>query len=210
MPIYFALHIFSSGEPAFYYPLPRAINLWIAKALPFIMLFAFLATFVQFRMRPEDGGGWVMPLVHVSLPILLYAGKKLYPGLLSGPPSFQLLFGTGDMRYLSRLFAMLCLCTSTAHLVFVSKMWELFGSSPLNLEMFLTPGWLQLGCLTLTVIVWCSFVAWDMRRVNLTQASPVLALLGAVIGCIFLGPAAVLAALWKWREPVLERGRQKA
>lgn len=50
---------------------------------------------------------------------------------------------------------------------------------------------------------------WDMRRVNLTTKSPLSMFFCGSIGFILVSPAAVLAALWRWREHGLENGRKR-
>lgn len=205
--MYFALHIYLSQKEDFYYPAPRAINVWVAKTLPIGLLFAYLATLIQSKIWPGDGETFLL-LTHTSLSTLLYFGKRLYSSPSAGKSTFQLLFANMDLKHLSRLFTAIFLFSSAAHLHCLAGILNHSGSDSLPSGFGLTREWIQLGCLTLAVIAWCSFVVWDMRRVNLTQISQSLAFLGAVAGSILLGPAAVLAALWKWRESALERGRQ--
>ncbi|KAJ6117373.1 hypothetical protein N7512_007098 [Penicillium capsulatum] len=206
-PLYFALHIYHSQKDDFYYPSPRAINLWVAKALPIIFLLAFLATFIQSMIWPGDPV--ILCLVHISLPVLIHWGKRFYASASAGKPTFQLAFTDMDMKDLSRLFTTIFLFSSAAHLHFVAGILRQSASDLARSRITLTPEWIQLVCLALAITTWCSFVVWDMRRVNLTQTSTSLVFLGAALGCILLGPAAMLAALWRWREPALERGRRR-
>lgn len=208
LPLYFALHISLSQKEDFYYPSPRAINFWIAKTLPIGVLFAYLATFIQSKIWPGDGGLSLL-VVHISLPTLLFLGKRLYSCSSAGKSPFLPLFANMDLKPLSRLFATIFLFSSAAHLHFIANILNQSASDSPSPRITLTRELIQLGCLTLTVIAWCSFMVWDMRRVNLTQTSPILAFFGATVSSILLGPAAVLAALWRWREPVLERGRKR-
>lgn len=217
LPVYFALHIYMSGQQAFYHPSPRAIDPWAAKALPLTLLAAYIPIIAQgATMLGQKTGetvpvhaGWILPAAHASIPLLLHAGKRFYQ---NGAPQLsvgQLLFGTRDLKYVSRFFGIMFLISSTAHLLLVSMILPELGSDTRSFMIAPSLGLMQIGCLALTVMIWCTFVVWDMRRVNLTQASLSLTLLGTLIGSLILGPAAVLAGFWKWRETVLEKGRQR-
>lgn len=212
VPIYFAFHIYWSRSRPFYHPSPRAIDPWTAKALPLALLVAHILIIAQgtiiLRNLPEEAASihsrWIMPTAHASLPLLVYVGKRLYQ---NGAPKLsvsQLLFGTRDLKYIKHFFSIMFLVSSTTHLLFVSMILPVFSFS-----MALSPGLIQIGRLSLVIVVWCTFVAWDMRRMNLIQVPLPFILLGILIDSFALGPAAALASFWKWRESVWEKGRQR-
>lgn len=151
----------------------------------------------------------VFKLAHMGLPILVHFGKGFYKNSSVDLSVDQLLFGKRDMKYLSRFFSLILLVSSTAHLVVASKLvFQLTPDASRSVVGFAFE-LVQVGCLTLNVIVWCLFVVWDMRRVNLTEVSLSMAFFGACIDSLLLGPAAVLAILWRWREHALENGRKR-
>jgi len=55
----------------------------------------------------------------------------------------------------------------------------------------------------LASLVWACLAVWDMRRVGKTNVSLVTSGALIVIGTILVGPAAVLAGVWYWRENLM-------
>ena len=220
LPIYFALYIVLSGEQGFYYPIPRAINPSITKTLPRVLLVSYIPLAIRaatnLMRKPEVdfiSGRWDLSLAHLSLPILIHAGKDFFKSASAGLTIRHLQFETRDVKDLSRFFTLIFLFTSTAHLALISQILpQIMLHSTTGVsepEFSLSSQWLQIGSLTLAIVVWCIFTIWDMRRVNLTKTSLLVTLLGAVTGSVAVGPAAVLSALWWWREAPLESGRQR-
>lgn len=215
LPIYFALHIYLTKRRSFYHPSPRAINPWAAKALLVALLITYTPRIFKILAPSSWSGrggvpnsGWSPSMVHVALPIILHIGKLFYKTGATKLTIGQLLYSTRDMKYISRFFGMILVLTSTAHLVLVSR---LISSSDFTAFKAMTGPSLelvQLVSLTASVVAWCCFMIWDMRRVNLTTNSPLVMLFGSFIACILVGPAGVLAALWRWRERELEHGKR--
>lgn len=216
LPIYFALYIYISKTRSFYYPSPRAINPSAAKALLPALIFALVAPFARFatlhtqqkKLEFDLDPAFNLHLAYISLPILVKFGERLNAKVSIHLPVGELLFGTRDMKHLSRFFTFLFIFTSTAHLICVSKLlFEVYDdigeqSSTSHSD------WTRLGSLSIAVVSWCSFVVWDMRRVNLCKLSMPVAIICFMIGCVVLGPGAVLAILWRWRDQALENGRR--
>ncbi|KAJ5119894.1 hypothetical protein N7448_010563 [Penicillium atrosanguineum] len=217
LPVYFAIHIYMSGQQSFYYPSPRAIDPWAAKALPlgilamYIPIMACGATILG--QNPGETGPMcverVIPVVHASLPLLLRLGKHFFQTDTEELSVGQLLFGARDLKYISRFFNIIIVVSSTSHVVLVSRLFPEAVSDIRSLTITPSVQLLQVGCLALVVVVWCTFTIWDMRRVNLTKISPLVTFFCALLGTFIFGPAAVLSGLWKWREGVLEMGRQR-
>ncbi|KAJ6111908.1 hypothetical protein N7523_007969 [Penicillium sp. IBT 18751x] len=217
LPVYFAIHIYMSGQHPFYYPSPRAINLWAAKALPLGILTIYIPIVAAGaailgqnpRKKGSIGGEQMILAVHASLPLLLHFGKHFFQFGAKELSISQMLFGARDTRYISRFFNIMILVSSTSHLVIVSLFFPRSVSDIRSLTITPSVQLVQVGCLTLAVVMWCTFTIWDMRRVNLTKASPSLTFISTLLASFIIGPAAVLSALWKWREAVLEEGRQR-
>lgn len=215
LPIYFALHIYLTKRRSFYNPSPRAINPWAARALPVALLISYVPRIFKILVLSSWSGpeylpnsGWSLSMVHIALPIILHIGKLFYQTGATKLTVGQLLYSTRDMKYLSRFFGMILVLTSTAHLVLVSR---LISSSDFTAFKAMTAPLLellQLVSLAVSVAAWCCFVIWDMRRVNLTTNSPLVMLFGSFVACILVGPGAVLASLWRWRERELESGKK--
>lgn len=216
MPVYLALSIYMSKTRSFYYPSPRAINISVAKALPKTLVIAYTPLMIQLatkigQQQEQEAyiAPWALSLAHLSLPILLHIGKRFYKSASDQLSVGQLLFEARDMKHLSSFLTLILFFASSSHLILVCKYLGNLNFELSNLTG--TPSFecVQFGCLALTVVTWCLFVVWDMRRVNLTKASMPVILLGLMVGSVFLGPAAVLAGLWRWREQALENGRQR-
>jgi uncharacterized membrane protein YqjE len=113
------------------------------------------------------------------------------------------------MKYLTPFFGMILVLATTAHLVLFSRLIYHSKSAPFKVMTAPSSELVQLASLIISVLAWCCFMIWDMRRVNLTTRSPFAMFFYGSIGCIFIGPAAVLAGLWQWRERELENGRKR-
>jgi hypothetical protein len=113
------------------------------------------------------------------------------------------------MKYLSQFFSMILALTSISHLVFFTRLVLYSVSTAFMAVTAPSLDVVQLASLTISVVTWCCFMVWDMRRVNLTTKSPLVMLFYSFITCVVVGPGAVLAALWRWRERELENGRKR-
>lgn len=217
LPVYFAIHIYMSGQQPFYYPAPRAINLSAAKALPLGIFAIYIPSTACFATILGHNPGetrpfrveQVIPVVYASFPVLLHFGKHFFQAGAKELSFGQMLFGARDLKYISRFFSIIFLVSSTSHMVLVSRFSPEIVSDIRTLTTTPSAQLVQVGCLALVVVVWCTFTIWDMRRVNLTKISPLIMFFGALLGSFIIGPAAVLSGLWKWREGVLEMGRQR-
>jgi hypothetical protein len=152
---------------------------------------------------------WNRYLRHIALPITLHIGKLFYRTGTTKLTVGQLLYSTRDVKYLARFFGMLLVLATTAHWVLFIRL--IYHSGPAAFKVMTAPSseLVQLASLIVSVLAWCCFTIWDMRRVNLTTRSPLVMFFCGSIGCIFIGPAAVLAGLWQWRERELENGRTR-
>jgi hypothetical protein len=148
-------------------------------------------------------------MVHIVLPITLHIGKLFYQTGTTKLTVGQLLYSTRDMKYLSRFFGMILVLSSTAHLVLIRRLISYADFTTLKAVPAPSLELVQLVSLAASIVAWCCFTIWDMRRVNLTTNSPLVMLFGSFIACILLGPGAVLAALWRWRDRELEQGRKR-
>ncbi|CEJ57203.1 hypothetical protein PMG11_05904 [Penicillium brasilianum] len=215
LPIYFALHIYFTRKRSFYHPFPRAINPWAAKALPVALLITYMPSIFQILVPSRWNGreylpnsAWGHSMVHIALPITLHIGKLFYQTGATKLTVGQLLYSTRDMKYLSRFFGMILVLSSTAHLMLISRLISYADYAAFKALKVPCLELVQLVSLTASIVAWCCFTIWDMRRVNLTTHSPLVVLFGSFIACILLGPGAVLAALWQWRDRELEHGRK--
>ncbi|KAJ5377440.1 uncharacterized protein N7496_004849 [Penicillium cataractarum] len=214
LPIYFALHIYLTGRRSFYHPSPRGINPWAARALPVALLtytpciFKILVPSSWSGRGGLPNSGWSPSMVYIALPIILHIGKLFYQTGATKLTVGQLLYSTRDMKYLSRFFGIILVLSSTAHLVLVGRLISYSDSTAFKAMTVPSVELVQLVSLAISVVAWCCFMIWDMGRVNLTTKSPLVMLFGSFIACILVGPGAVLAALWRWRECELEHGKK--
>lgn len=216
-PIYFAIFIFLSGVQEFYYPTPRAINPSVSAAMPYALMIAYAPLSIRavrtLLLKPEGDkitAGWDANLAHLALPFLTQGGSELLSKASEGLKFIQIQFEGRDLNDIFRFYNCLFLYTSIAHIVLISQFIPQFMTVPIaDLTFNLSSEWVEIGSLTLAIVAWSVFTVWDMRRVNLTNVSLPLALLGSIVGSFLIGPAAVLTGLWWWREGPLERGRHK-
>ncbi|KAJ6157499.1 hypothetical protein N7470_005091 [Penicillium chermesinum] len=214
-PLYFAIFIALSAVQEFYYPSPRAISPSTAAALPYALLVSYGPLMARalwtLLTKPEGDGisnGWDTNLSHLSFPFLVNG----IGDMMMGDPLkiSQLQFDFRDMDCLSQFYNVLFLAASAGHVMLISQFIPYITTVPIaDLSLSLCAEWVEIGCLTLAVVAWSLFTVWDMQRVNLTQVSLLKAFLGAVVGSVLIGPAAVLTGLWWWRKYPLERGRNK-
>lgn len=230
-PIYLAIYTQLSGGQPFYYPSPRAVNPSNASALPpaFLVAYAPLAIIIATSLSGNFKASpsllvWAPFISHISLPFLVKYGAKFFKSASEGLHIYQLQYVTRDMKYLSRYYGLVFFLTSTAHAALLSH-WLLPHCSTFSFDVaaLTSANWdriwepvfktsselVQIGSLAVMIIAWTAFTVWDMHRVNLTHLHWFLAFVLATIVSVFLGPAAVLAALWWWRETSLENGRKR-
>lgn len=196
--------------------MPRAINPAVAKTLPIGLLFIYLPIALKLAANPfpetsdhlHQAVGTAMSLAHIGLPIILHPGRILYAKLTKDSSLIEYLYGTSDMKRLSEFFSFVTIIASTAHGIYATRIMratpELTFSAISNV---LGSSKLSIASLSVTIVLWCTFTAWDLRRVNLTKISPVLVFLASATGAVVFGPGAVLSSLWMWREQALQRGR---
>jgi hypothetical protein len=61
----------------------------------------------------------------------------------------------------------------------------------------------------MTTIVWLLFTTWDLRHVNVIEMPWLQVWIYIIAGSLLVGPSAVLAAVWRWREIALESSRRR-
>jgi len=147
---------------------------------------------------------WIFPVAHFGLPIFVSIGQKIST---KEPPSADIvesLYGTRDMPYLSQFYNLAFLFTSMLHIIVGSRILAYVWIK----EMTYSPG-LQSACLVTTIMIWCVFTAWDLRRTNAIQTPLSIVIPSLLLGYMCFGPAAVLIGVWKWREIALERTRKR-
>lgn len=214
LPLYFILYITACGGRPFYYPLPRAVDPAVANALPIGVVLAYIPLAYALNTHPQATNNLqsilieALPLTHLGLPIIVYIAKSLY-GMASQELSLiEYLYGTKDMKGLARFYGLIILISSTAHAVFLTRI--IYQTEYLSFTSIMSQAWpslLKMISVTMAIVVWCAFTAWDLRRVNLTKISPIVVLILSIVGSVILGPGSVLAALWMWREQALQHGR---
>ena len=60
-------------------------------------------------------------------------------------------------------------------------------------------------------LVWCVQAIWDLRLMGKTDVGVGKGIMMVALGSLLLGPGAVIALVWLWREDKLvEKGREKA
>lgn len=167
---------------------------------------------------------WAPIVAHLSLPFLVRFGTSFFKSASEGLHIHQLQYQTRDMKDLSRYSGLVFLLTSTLHVILIGS-WILpnIASESSGVQALASVDWLrllkplfetsfesvQVISLAAIIIAWTTFTVWDMHRVNITQAHWAFAFVSAIVGSIVFGPAAILAALWWWREDPLESGRKR-
>ncbi|KAI9928584.1 hypothetical protein ASPWEDRAFT_180185 [Aspergillus wentii DTO 134E9] len=210
LPIYFAIYIFRSHSRGFYYPHPRTINLGAAKSLSTGLLVAYilpiLHTITGLKHFVSDISGWMIPVAHLILPVLLFLGERSFMKSSSNMKLAEILYNTRDMPHLSRFYALIVFLASTVHVVIASQVLSQLRMDELSLPM-ISSGAVQLACLTLAIATWCLFTVWDLHRVNVIRTSALPATALCILGVVLLGPGATVIGLWGWREYALEASR---
>lgn len=207
LPLYFALHIAISSKSSFYHPSPRAINVWAAQALPAGLLLAYLVPMIsslrdgsQAETQDAPTVQYIWPAAHILFPTVVFFARRVFRRISPAYTVGQLLYGAHDLLHLHRFYILVGFATSVSHLVVASRVLQPAARG--EMLGFLSE-WIQLGCLTLSIMTWSLFVVWDLRRVNVDGPSLSSVLVMSVVGSVLAGPAAVLVALWVWRESAL-------
>lgn len=210
VPIYFVIYIYLSQSRSFYYPNPRAIDLRAAECLPMEFLTMYFVPMLFILKKPATivVPSWIFPVAHFGLPIFVSIGQKIST---KSPPSADIvesLYGTRDMPYLSQFYNLAFFFTSMLHLIVGSRILAYAWDARALKEMTYSPG-VQSACLGTTIMIWCVFTAWDLRRTNAIQTPLFIVIPSLLLGSVCFGPAAVLIGVWKWREIALERARKR-
>ncbi|KAJ5111143.1 hypothetical protein N7532_001678 [Penicillium argentinense] len=214
-PLYFALYIITSRGKSFYFPFPRAIDHLVAKSLLASLFIAYIPAALRVLPsltqgeRPDLSSNRILLASHLALPVLLHLGKRILGASSVKLSVGQRLFSSHDLKYLTRFYTLLFFLMSTAHLVLVSLAVPQVISDISALQIIGSWELTQFACLALAIVAWCLFAVWEMRRVDLTEVSLLTTFVVSTLSSILIGPAAVLFALWGWREHVLEIGRQR-
>lgn len=217
LPIYFSIHIFLSQSRKFYYPAPRAIDAFVAMALPAGLMIAYILPTMQTlanmttgsTMRLQALNRLPLMIAHIGMPIVLRIMSSLFKRKAPPISTPQLVYGSQDMMHLSRFFTILFIFASSMHLIFASYFFTRFTVGVFLNAMASSMEWRQLISMGMTVIIWCIFVVWDLQRVDVMRTSFSMGLIMIIGGSVVFGPAAVLAALWKWRESLMEESRKR-
>jgi hypothetical protein len=163
VPIYFALQIWQSRSRAFYFPQPRAIDVAVAKGLPFVLVLAYATPLVQSTH-----------VAHFSLPILAFLGGQVLKRLTTVPAGIETLYGDLDIPYQMLLQSIMFLAGAGVHLFLLYQ--HRLG--------FLAPLTPQHWSIALTIIFWSCLTLFDLARVQVIGARLFPALFGVVIGSV--------------------------
>lgn len=123
-----------------------------------------------------------------------------------------------DVKYLNSLYIVAFAVTAAAH--FATFYIILTSTEPQHsfTHVFVKPyDWGQSGVtkglhavfqadywiIFLATLIWAYLAIWDLKRGRKTDVSLITAFLMIVIGSVVVGPAAVLAGVWYWRENVM-------
>jgi hypothetical protein len=111
------------------------------------------------------------------------------------------------LPYLLKTYNILAFITAILYVLLLSQVLPKFaGMGHILVTRFSTQG-VQLLGLSLAIMVWCAFTAWELHRTNIVQTHYAINIAYFCVKFIFLGPAATLAMMWKWHEIAMERSR---
>ncbi|KAE8151458.1 hypothetical protein BDV25DRAFT_138877 [Aspergillus avenaceus] len=214
-PIYAICYISQSRKREFYYPNPRAIDLKAAERLPIALLIAYSLPAISIviphetRIRGTPITEGLAGAAHIAFPFLV---SLAYTRLRKNAPNAEIiksLYGVQDMPYLVKFYNVLIVGTTSCHIVHLYPV----------IRQLLRLGMAQNGSmwcgtstplmLSITILVWCVFTVWNLHRVNVSQTPVPVALIWILLGIIFLGPATTMVWIWKQREALLEKSRQR-
>ena len=205
---YIVLYIFKSRAPLFYFPNPREIDLNTAKTIPTVLVFIYLFPFLNKLPSITLERSWEKT-AQVMFPIIV-TSLSWMSSRMSYPKTPVAAFTALDLPYLLRSYALMAFVTSTTHIIFIANfLQQQFAWTGSSRALFLAGADIKLQPLSVFIVIWCLFTAWDMRRVNLAGrlCLKVIWLIMVVVS-LLLGPTTLLVGTWRWREIELETARK--
>ncbi|KAL2782879.1 hypothetical protein BJX66DRAFT_350308 [Aspergillus keveii] len=203
--LYFSLWILGTRYRGFYHPWPRAIPLAAAKALLIAMPVALWGSGVFQDIAPGiitlDSRAPPYIVLPVLASLLGYFFKRDSTGWV---PALQ--WGNRDIIYTSQFFYVSLIDTGISHLNLVVD--NLIPAIRAEIGS-LTEHVVGFGAVTLLIVLWLLFTAWDLRRVNILNWSLARAALCIAVGFALVGPGGTLIAAWWVREKAWEKSRQR-
>jgi hypothetical protein len=203
--LYFSLWILGTRFRGFYHPWPRAIPLAAANALPIALPVALWGSAVFKDIAPGIITLDRRAAPYIVLPVLTsLLGYFFKRDSTRWVPALQ--WGNRDINFTSQFFYLSLIDTGISHINFVmNNLIPAIGGETGSL----TEQVVGFGAVTLLIVLWLLFTAWDLRRVNILEWSLARAALSIIFGFALVGPGGTLIAAWWVREKVWEKSRQR-
>lgn len=201
-PIYFILHIVWTRGKLFYYPFPLTMDPEEARglltAIVGIYFFPILLTATSLGNLIDGESGLLIRAWNTAhFAVLCREVFRMIPARSTRTRKKDVpkeIFSAIDMPFLEGLYAFLFAVPAITHMYYLSR-------TNMPMPMYTDD--------SLTILTFSLFTAWDLRRVNILDDGTSLrrAWLFLVVVSVIFGPPATLAAVWWWRERVIERAR---
>jgi hypothetical protein len=230
IPLYYIAYFNESGPSRYWNTSGRPVPLGYAKALlPALMIGYLVPTIALFLPDSDPEQKLRQFLVFLWQPCPLYVNGLLFilSRIFSSPDDIPKVVekkGTTtaatlqDVKYLNSLYIVAFVVTAAAH--FATFYIILTSTDPQHsfTHVFVKPyDWGQSGVtkglhavfqadywiIFLASLIWAYMAIFDLKRGRKTNVSLFSAALLVIIGSVVVGPAAVLAGVWYWRENVM-------
>ncbi|KAF7503251.1 hypothetical protein GJ744_004042 [Endocarpon pusillum] len=208
LPIWCCIQIFLSRSIHYYF-MPRTMtDVGVARCLCPALFLVYIVPAVHFLAYPqsserEQQQTW--NIAHCALPLVSYMGSKLLRVITDLPSGIDAVFSDVDVPY-QKSFQMTILLGSSVVHVFAALRHaaELFqvGTDLTTLAVVK-----DLSSLSAVIVVWCLFIAWDLKRVNAVDVSFPQSCVYILAMTMLCGPAATLAGTMSWRADRIAKAK---
>jgi hypothetical protein len=203
--LYSALWVLGTRYRGFYHPWPRAVPLAAAEALLIALPVALWGSVIFKDIALGAFTLYRRAAPYILLPVLTsllsYVVKRDGTRWL---PALQ--WGNRDISYTSPFFCLIFIDVGISHISFVmNDLIPVLGAYTVSLPDEVV-GFVSI---TLLIMLWLLFTAWDLHRVKILNWALGRAGLYIVLGLALVGPGATLIAAWWAREKVWEKSRQR-
>ncbi|KAI0202484.1 hypothetical protein F4808DRAFT_468608 [Astrocystis sublimbata] len=198
LPLYCSLNVFSSKPIGFYHMPQTMTDLGAAKLLLPATLLSYWIPVIhtQGQLGNISSNMEEWQLAHCALPVVVFLGSMVLGTVSNMPKGVDVVFTNIDLPWQQRSQKTIVGITSIMHISLYLK----YGSVILNegVDAITLPVVRSLISLSVVGMIWCFYMAWELRRINATSTAVVRAWGTILLGAILGGPAATLAATYSW------------
>ncbi|RYP20387.1 hypothetical protein DL765_002845 [Monosporascus sp. GIB2] len=193
-----------TSQSVVYYHMPQTMtDLGVAKALLPALLMVY--TVPTIRALSDSYGttdnSW--HIAHCTLPVVAYLNGIVLNAISTIPQGVDVVFSNIDIPYQGRFQTTIVLVACAGHATLALK----YGTTLLRegLNLLSVPIARTLASLIAVTTSWCLYTAWELRRINATDAPVIQAWATILLSTIFGGPAATLAGTFHWSKVELAK-----